>query len=221
MATLSLKAENRSVTGKKVKAMRRAGQVPAVIYGPGVEAPLAITLNEREAGKVLRGISPSTIVTIDVDGDELDTLVRDIQYNIIKAGFMHVDFLALVKGETVRTAVSIVLTGVAPAIETFGALITTGLDELEIEALPKDLIDSITVDISSLENIGNGLYVKDLVLPDGIAAISDPEVMVVIMSAPAGIEEEEEEIDEDLDLELEEGAEPEVIEKGKGEEDEE
>jgi large subunit ribosomal protein L25 len=105
---------------------------------------------------------------------------------------------------------------VAAVIE-FGAIINTGIDMLEIECLPQDLPDRIDVDLSGLYEIGDSILVKDLKLPDGIQVLTDPDTLVVVVSAPTAEEELEEEIEEVEDLE---GAEPEVIEKGKVEEEE-
>jgi len=106
-----------------------------------------------------------------------------------------------------------------PSVKEMGAMIITGLDSLEVEALPKDLIDQIAVDPSVLEVIGDSISVSDITPPPGVTVLDDPEMMVVMATAPSMIEEEEEIVDEEL-LEGEEAiGEPEVIEKGKEEEE--
>ena len=217
MDKVVVKASKRDVIGKHVKNLRHEGLLPAVIYGKEIE-PVVISLDLIETTKILRSVGRSTLVIVDVDGKEYSTLVRDRQRDFIKGHYLHVDFLAVSLTETVRTLVNIFLTGVAPALEDYGALLSTAVDRVEVEALPQDLPDSISVDISGLAEIGNAIYVRDIVFPEGVECLSDLSDLVVAASAQV-IEEEEEELLEGEE-ELEEGAEPEVIGEDKGEEDE-
>jgi large subunit ribosomal protein L25 len=212
MEEVVMKANRRNVIGKQVKALRREGKLPAVIYGHGIK-PTAITLDAHETNKVLSGVGSSTLIIIDLEGKEYSVLVRDRQHHVLKRHLLHVDFQALSMTETVRASVSVILGEEdAPAVKAYGAMIITGVESLEIECLPSNLIDRIVVDISGMENIGDSILVKDLPVPDGITILDDPETMVVVATAPTvEIEEEPEE-----ELEIEEGAEPEVI----GEEEE-
>ena len=216
MEKIILEAAKREIVGKHVKIIRREGGLPAIIYGKELDKPIPITLDLLETTKFMRSVTSSTVVTIKINKEEIPTLIRDRQYYVLTGKLQHVDFMAISLKEKVRTMVNLVVEGVAPAIEAMDAIIITGLDSIEVEALPQDLVDSISVDVSSLESIGDGLYVKDLVMPDGVECLSDPEEMIVVATAQAMEEiEEEEELDE-LDLD----AEPEVIEKGKQESDE-
>lgn len=216
---LVLKASNRKLTGKKVKILRQEGKLPAILYGKEIGS-LSIALDLRDASKLLRGVSSSTLVVVDVDGEEYTTLVRERQRDVLKDTYIHIDFQAVSLTETVRASVAIILEGESPAIESYGALVVSGIDSLDVEALPQDLPENITVDVSSLGEIGDTLYVKDLVLPKEVTVMTDPEELLVVISAPeaAPVEEEEEEEGEEL---FGEAAEPEVIEKGKQEEEEE
>jgi len=215
MEEVVLKADRREVIGKQVKALRREGKLPAVIYGHGIEST-AITLDAREANRVLAGVGASTLITIDLEGEDYSVLVRDRQNHVLRRHLLHVDFQALSMTETVRASVALILgEEEAPAIKEYGAMIITGVESLEIECLPTDLVDRIVVDVTSLESIGDSILVKDLPVPNGITILDDPETMVVVATAPAAEEVEEEE----EGLELEEGVEPEVI--GEAEEDEE
>ena len=213
MESIVINANRRDVIGKQVKALRREGKLPAVIYGHGIK-PTAISLDARETNKVLSGVGASTLITIDLEGEPYSVLVRDRQQHVIHRHLIHVDFQALSMSEKVRASVALILGDEeAPAVRDFGAMIITGVESLEIECLPLDLVDRIVVDISGLESIGDSILVKDLTMPDGITILDDPETMVVVATAPAAEEvEEAEEVDE-----FEEGAEPEVI----GEEQEE
>lgn len=210
-----IKASKRDVIGKKVKLLRLEGLLPAVVYGRAIDAPISISMDLRETTKIMRNVGPSTLVTLDVDGKEYATLVRARQRDFIKGNYLHLDFLAISMTEKVTSLVNLILEGVVPAIETFGAVLITGVDRIEISALPQDLPDVIRVDISSLENIGSGIFTRDLILPDNVELLSSLEDMIAVATAPTlAIEEEEEAVDEEL-LEGEEGE-----EAGEGTDDE-
>ncbi len=215
MEKIVIEATRREVTGKKVRFLRRDGKLPAILFGYGVEST-PITLDLRETSRTLARVGSSTLVALVVDGKEYNVLVRERQQDVIYRTLTHVDFQAVSMTETVRAQVAInLLDTEVPAIETYGAILNIGLDVLEIECLPQDLPERIEIDLSGLTEIGDSILVQDLPLPAGVVALDDPETLVVVVSTPIAEEEEEEE------EVLEEGVEPEVIEKGRGEEDEE
>lgn len=213
-----LKATKRTVTGKQVRQLRRAGQLPAVIYGHNVE-PVAISLDSHDATIALTKVSSSTLISIDLDGHEIPTLVREKQRDYIRNVLTHVDFLAVSLKEKLRAEVSIELVGVSPAVKDLNAILVNGLTTLTVECLPTDLPEKFVVDISMLAVIGNGIHVSDIVVPDNIKVLDDPDEMIVVATAPAK-EEVVEVVAAAVPVEGE-GAEPEVIEKGKKEEGEE
>lgn len=216
MDRIVLEAKKRERIGKRVKALRRQGRLPAVVYGKGVES-LPISLDFREASKILQSVSASTLVTIDVEGEEFSALVRERQRDVILRDLLHVDFLAVSLTETVRAQVRISLVGVAPAIKAQNAVITQVTETLEIEALPTDLIEFVEVDVSGMDSIGDTVLVGDLPLPKGVIILEDLDKTVVVATAPEILEVEEDEEEEELELV---DGEPEVIEKGKAEEEE-
>lgn len=218
MEKVVLKATPRTATGRQVRALRRSGMLPAVIYGHNVK-PISISLEGREAGRVLGRLSSSSLITIDLDGKEFPSLVREKQENHIKRTLIHVDFMVVSLTEKIRANVGIILTGNSPAVKDFNAMLINGLNELEVEAFPQDLPESISVDISSLVKIGDGIHVRDIVLSDKVQILDTPDEMIVLATPPA-----KEEVEEVVTPEAEvvaEGAEPEVIEKGKKEEEDE
>jgi len=213
MDRIKLEASRRNVIGKKVKVLRREGLLPAVIYGKHMD-PLPIVLDLRSTTKILREVSRATILTIDVEGEEFTTLVRERQRGILTGQYEHIDFLAISMTETVRTQVNVFVEGKSPAEEEFGAVVMTGADSIEVEALPGDLPESVTVDVSVLVNIGDTITVADLDLPKGVSVLSEPTEMLAVLTVPVAELMEEEEAEE---LDLDEDVEPEVI----GREDEE
>ncbi len=211
MEKIVIDASKRDVLGKKVGALRREGKLPAVIYGAHL-SPIPIVLDYRTASRIISTTSSSSLVTINVDGVEHNALIREKQRDTIRGLYKHIDFLAVSMTETLRTPVSIVITGAAPAVALWNGIMNTGVTEVEIECLPKDLPEHFSVDVSHMENLGDQILVKDLPVPEGVTILTPGEELVVVISHPAG--EEVEEVEGD-------GTEPEVIEKGKKEEDEE
>jgi large subunit ribosomal protein L25 len=212
-----IKANKRKITGKKVRALRRSGKLPAVIYGNKIDNPISIEMEAHEAFRVLRSAGSSTLLTIELDGIKYPTLIREKQMDYIKNTPIHVDFVAVSLTEKTTALVSVYMEGDAPAVKDFGAILVTGAVEVEVECLPTDLPESFTVDVSTITDIGSGIYVKDVEMPNGVEMLTDPEEMIVVATAAAV--EEEPEVEEGELLEVEEMEEPEVIEKGKREEE--
>ncbi|MFO7623966.1 MAG: 50S ribosomal protein L25 [Anaerolineales bacterium] len=215
MEEIIITAQKRAVIGKQVKALRRAGGLPAVIYGSGIK-PTPILLNAREAGRTLGSISSSALVTLDVDGERHLALVRDRQRNFLMGTLNHVDFQVVSRTEKLRTGVSLEATGISPVVDNEEGILMTGLEELRVECYPQDLPEKIVVDISGLEKIGDAIYVKDVTPPANVEILEDPEETLFVITAPAAEEIlEEAEVEEEGEL-----GEPEVIERGKRDEDE-
>ena len=182
MEKVVLKAEKRDVTGKQVSVLRRAGKLPGVIYGRHVE-PVAIVLDAHSAGLILAKLTSSSLVTIELGGKEYPALVREKQRNFIKGNLTHVDFLAVDLKEKIRAKVRIQLVGVSAAVKDFNGVLVHGLEELDVECLPTDLPERISVDISALTQIGDGIHVSDLVVPDNIRVLTDVDEMVAVAIA--------------------------------------
>jgi large subunit ribosomal protein L25 len=210
MEELVLKAKSREIVGKQVKALRREGRLPCVIYGRGFK-PVLITLDMREATRILPTITSSHLVVVDVDGKHHTTLVREKQREPVTGMFLHVDFLEVSLTEKLHAKVQIELVGDAPAVKNYNGVMVPGLEEIEVEALPRDLPERITVDISVLAEIGEAIYVRDIVLSSAVEILDDPEEIIVVITAPA-----REEVEETVEGAA---AEPEVIERGKKEEE--
>jgi len=210
MERIVLKATRRDVIGKKVGALRRAGKLPAIMYGHHID-PTPITLDLHDASKALAGIKPSTLVTIELDGAQHAAIVREKQRDFIKGTLLHVDFQVVSLTEKIRADVSLELVGESPAVRDYNGVLVSNLEELEVMCLPQDLPERITVDISRLTRIGDAIYVRDLVLPPNVECLEDPDEVVVVVT---GGEEEVTEVVEEAGI-----TEPEVIERGKKEEE--
>ena len=188
MEKVVLKATKRDVVGKQVKALRREGKLPAVIYGRHTE-PITINLDAHSASLALAKITSSSLVTIDVEGAEYPTLVREKQRDYIKNRLLHVDFLAVSMTEKLRTRVSVRFIGVSPAVKDYNAVMVHNLEQLEVECLPTDLPERIDLDISVLARPGEGIRVRDVKVPDTVRLLDDPDTMVAVATF-AKVEEE-------------------------------
>ena len=194
-----LEAQERKVIGKKVKALRREGLLPAIVYGTGID-PVAITLNTKEVLQTLRVIGANTLVTIKLGKKEHLVLVRDIQREVIKRDLLHMDFQQVSLEENISSTVPIVLVGVAPAVKEFEALLITNMEEIQIEAKAKDLPDTISVDITTLMEIGDNILVKDLVISGDVTVLDDPDDVVIVATLPTLMAEIEELVEEGAEL---------------------
>lgn len=220
MEKVVLKAERRSVIGKQVRALRRDGILPAILYGSSQD-PTPIQMNLHDTMMALRGVSASTLITVDVEGDEHLALVREKQRDYIRNEFTHIDFQVVSMKEKLRVEVPVELVGESSAVADFGGILVIGLNTLDIECLPGDLPAAIEVDISPLTQIGDSIMVESLNLSDKLTVHNVPEDVVVVVTSQRSEEVAEEEDEEGELLELEEGeTEPEVIERGKREEGE-
>ena len=222
MDKVVLKAEKREVTGKQVNALRRAGKLPAVIYGRHLE-PIAISLDAHSTGLLMNKLTSSSLVTISLDGEEYPTLVRDRQRDFIRGNLTHVDFLAVNLKEQIRATVGIEFVGVSGAVKDFNAVMIKSLEKLEVECLPTDLPERFVVDISALKQVGDGIRVRDVAISDKVTVLNDADDMIAVASAPkvdavaAGSVEGAEGAEG-----AGEAAEPEMsVERGKKDEDEE
>ena len=216
MTELRLNAERRTITGKKVKRLRRQGLVPGIVYGGGIEAAMPIQVDRRELIKTLQVAGTTNIVQLNVDGQNgsLATLVREVQRDAISHEIIHVDFQAIRMDEPIRVDVPVHVVGEAPPVKRGEAIVTQLIETIDLEALPSELPHEIVVDVSTLEEIGDLLTVGDLPIPSGAKVYTDLDVPVVVLQ-PLGAEEVEEE-----EVAAEE-AEPEVVAAAEKEEEEE
>jgi large subunit ribosomal protein L25 len=212
MEQFELKAEKRTVIGKRVKCLRREGLVPAVLYGPKAE-PTPIQCDKRELQHVLARAGGTNLISLRVDdaGRPKMALAREVQRDAVTNELYHVDFYQVVMTEKVSAEVNIVLTGQSPPVQQNEAMLLQGTDWVEIECLPGDLIHSIEIDLSTLLEIDDAIYVKDLQVPDNVTILSDGDELVAKVQR-LRLAEEEEELEEMVEVAPEE---VEVIAKGK------
>lgn len=144
-------------------ALRAAGSMPAVFYGPK-EPAHAVTIDTKQFEKVWKEAGETTLVQLNgVDGTK-DTLIKDVQFHPVTGKPLHADFYVLEKGKKVELMIPLEFAGVAPA-EKAGHIISKALHEIEIEVAPHEIPHELVIDLSSLVNVGDHITVSQIVLP--------------------------------------------------------
>jgi large subunit ribosomal protein L25 len=174
--TVKLDVTKRTTTAV---AVRKEGNVPAVIYGPKQE-PISVSLNKIVFEKVLKEAGESTIINLVGLGEDIEVLVHDVSFNPAKGGVEHVDFYAIEKGKEITVHVPLEFIGEAPATKQGGSL-TKVLHEIEITCKPSALPQNIEVDVSSLDDFEKQIHVKDLVIPKGVTVENDKDEVVALV----------------------------------------
>jgi large subunit ribosomal protein L25 len=216
MERVELPADSRDVRGKKVKQLRAQGLIPAVLYGPDT-APQAIQTEERPLVTALRQAGSTSLIDLTVDGEPeaYVVLARHVQRNPLTGRLLHADFYQVRLTEKVRTSPRLEFVGESPAVKEGTGVMIFAMTEVEVECLPTDLVNSIEVDLSVLEDLGDSIQVGDLPIPSGVTILADDGQVVVNLVAPRAAlaealeeelaegeleeEEEEEETAEDED----------------------
>jgi large subunit ribosomal protein L25 len=176
---LTLPVQKRDAKSASAKALRRAGSIPAVVYGAHYTAtPIAV--DAIAFGKVLREAGEATIVSLKGIGAELPTLIREVDLDPMTSRPRHVDFYAVTKGEKVEVAIPLVFVGESPAVKA-GANLVKVLNEVEIEADPMSLPHDFQVDLSTLVSIDDQIRVGDLKLPAGVDLVTEPEEVIALV----------------------------------------
>jgi large subunit ribosomal protein L25 len=182
---LVLKAQTRKERGKKSNAkLREQGNIPAVIYGHKKE-PLSVALNEHDFAEVLH--FGKKLLDIEVDGKPDKFLLKEIQYDHLGKRMVHADFLRVDLSEKVTVSVPLVFKGTAIGT-TEGGVVEEHLDSLEVECTVTEIPESIDVSIKNLK-VGDFMHVKDIVIPQGLKLITDPELLLIACKEPVEVVE--------------------------------
>ena len=199
---IALALKERQVVGKKVKHLRREGTVPAVIHDHGQPSKVVMA-PVMEITKAYQAAGKHHPVNLSVGHQKYLAIIKDVDFDPKKRQLRHVVFNAIKQDEKVETEVPVRLDGEIPA-EKAGLMIITNLDTVEIEALPKDLVDEFLVNAAGLVEIGDKVFVSDIKVPEGVTILTELEHPI------ATVEETKEQISEEAaaeEVEGEEGAE--------------
>jgi large subunit ribosomal protein L25 len=212
MAEVTLEVQRRETTGKEVaKKLRREGRVPAVVYG-GHKEPVAITVDRKAVSELIQksdhGIRSVFLLKMAGTDQQRHAMIKEVTIDPVSRKMVHIDFVRVVMDEIVRVTIPVHLNGTAIGVKE-GGLLDFQVRELHVECLPNAIPDSVEVDVSPL---GSHDYyrIKDLKLPEGVKVLDDPERVVV------GVTHARAEVSETAAAEgTAAAAEPEVIKKGK------
>lgn len=216
MDGVTLTADSRTDTGKgAARSLRREGKIPAVIYGHGRE-PMALAVDHRAVGHLLDIIGGETVlIDVAIDGaSPVKAIVREVQRNPVRrADVIHLDLYAVVAGEPIVVDVPIHIVGIADGVRNQGGVLDLHLHRMTIKVLPGQIPENIKVDVTDL-TVGQAIHISDItvenaeILHDGdVSVVGVLAARVETVTAEEGAEEDE--------------GEPEVIAKGKADEDEE
>lgn len=179
MEAKKLNVETRTEMKKMAaRRLRRAGKIPAVVYG-AVE-PMTIAVDAHEFRSNFKRITENTIIELRLPSGSHEVLVKDYQRDNISGEILHIDFYEFKKGVALRARVPLRLIGNPIGVKE-GGILETLLHDLEVECLPKDLPEEITLDISELA-LGHALHVKELALSEGVRALANPDQVVCIVA---------------------------------------
>lgn len=186
-----LQARLRTDFGKKLKTIRKNGNIPANVYGKNIEAT-SVWLELKEFTTLLAHSSESTLIDLKIDSESKSrpVIIRDIQHVATKGSIQHVDLQQVNLKEKIQVTVAVTYTGESDAATKGIAILQTPIEEIEIECLPTEIPETIEVDVSTLIEVGDNIKVSDIKLSDKIEIITDPETVLATLTEPAPEEAE-------------------------------
>ncbi len=189
---VDLQAQERRERGKNAaRRLRASGMTPAVLYGEGNEAggSTALAVPTKIVDYTLHHFGDNALYNIAIDGNTSTARVVDAQRDPVSGRLVHVDFAPVNMSERIEVTVPLHVTGEAPGAEEGGVLQQVAY-EVQVESLPGDIPQEITLDVSSL-GMNENLTLGDLTLPEGVTLLSEPEEVAVTVTAPTEISEED------------------------------
>lgn len=188
---ITLSAKIRKDLRRKVKDLRKKGILPAVLYGPTIKGAQNLELDAKTFEKVYNEAGESSLINLEIDaGKKLPVIIHDIQKDPLTGEFIHVDFYQPNLDEEMVAKVPIVFEGNSRAVKELEGTLVKNISEVEVKALPHKLPKEIKVDIGKLENFDDHILIRDLILPEGVKLLKDPEEIVALVTPPEKVEEE-------------------------------
>jgi large subunit ribosomal protein L25 len=198
-ARATLAAEHRDLVGKKVARLRRAGRLPGVVYGHGVDSD-AISIDAHEFEQLRRHSGPNALVDLSVDGEKArPVLVSAVQIHPVNRRMLHVDLFVVRMTEELTVDVPLVATGEAPAVTLQGGTLLHPIESVRVRALPDHLPQAIEYPVESLVDFEVTVHVRDLVIPSDVTLLTDGDEIIAKVQAPR--------VEEVVEVPVEEGEE--------------
>jgi len=214
-----VKSEKRQGLGSNAsRRLRAQGFVPAVLYGEAMESA-ALVLNKKDIVQIMRLESgENTIFQVAVDADAYDVMIKELQIDPATDELLHVDLIRISMDKPIKVTVPVVHRGEPVGVKTEGGFIDFVTREVEVECLPRDIPESLSIDISEL-HVNQALKVQGMDVPEGVKIMTDPGTVLLLISLPHKEEEFPGEKPEE-EVVAEEATEPEVIKKERAEKEE-
>lgn len=186
---LTLQAMSRTALGRQVNALRRAGKLPAVVYGHGKESR-PLTLGAAEFRTVYAEAGETALIDLDITGaGPVKVLVQDVAHDPVTDAVIHVDFHEVAMDEEIHARIPLTFTGVAPAVKEANGVLVKQHDHVDVRALPGKLVQEIVVDLNVLATLDDAIHMGDLALPEGMTLAVDPSVVIATVTAIRQAEE--------------------------------
>ncbi len=185
MARKELTVEPRQVSGKKVAQLRRAGVLPANIYGHGIES-VSVQLLGEDLEQTLKAATANEVIDLKVAGEPAtrSVVIHKVQRHPLNSSILHADFYQVSLREKMRGEVPIVLIGSSEAVSTFNGVLMSGVETIHVEALPLDMPTRIEVDIAIMTQLEDSIHVRDLNLPENVTVLNEPDVVIAKVASP-------------------------------------
>lgn len=190
MATLSLQAQSRTVTGRATEVLRQESLVPGVVYGALRDAQ-NVTVDRVAFIKTFHEAGNSGLVYLSLGDETIPVLIQDLQQHPISDFVTHVDFLAVDLTKEVEATIRLAFVGESPAVKSLGGTLVESVDEIEVRALPTALVSHLDVDIGLLATFDDMIRVRDLKFPEGVRVSDEHDLNLVVATVAAPRSEEE------------------------------
>lgn len=184
MSEFTLQVKEREQAGKDLFTMRKAGFVPAVLYGHGTK-PQTFWVQYIDFSKLYAKAGESSIVEITPEkGKTVNVIIQDVQLDPLSSRFSHIDFFQVRMDEKLETHIPLEFIGEAPAVRELGGMLLKPVEEILVSCLPKDLPHSISVDLSTLKTFEDHIQIKDLKLPSGVEVMTEMDTTIALIEPP-------------------------------------
>lgn len=223
---LTLAAKTRETLGKKTKALRKKGILPAVLYGSKLKTARPLELDEKHFEKIYKEAGESSLISLEIESKKTPVLIHEVQQDPLTGKPLHVDFYQPSLEEEVEVTVPLIFEGESLAVKDFGGTLVRNVSEIEVKALPQNLPHEIKVSVDGLKTFDDVILIKDLVLPEKVKTLRDQKDIVASVSPLEKVEEElekpiEEKEEKAEEIEKEGKEEKEEREEKEGKEEEE
>ena len=180
-----LKLDRRTVTGKKVKQLRRDGVIPVHVYGAGIE-PASLQIDDRIINRLLPEVGSNVPVSVEYEDHEGEHIcfVREVQRHPVTDLVIHVDFLKVDVSQTVSAEVPLAVTGISPAVTDMAGTLLQNVQSLLIEALPMDMPAELSLDVSDLIDFNASIVVRDVKVPGNVIVLNNPDDIIARVAPP-------------------------------------